>query len=607
MRLMLFIAVVASAVAGGVIAWGWRGRVESGVGSPVGPSRRAPATASKSEPAADCPIRLTWMKNTGIDFVHVSGTSADKPFPAANGSGIAALDYDLDGWYDLYFATGTYFPIDPERAGPINRMYRNLGDWHFAEVTAACGLGHNGYSAGLAVGDFDSDGFPDVYVNCYGPDVLYHNRGDGTFDPVPPSSGIGDPRWGTSAAFLDYDEDGLLDIYVCNYAKWTPETNQFCGNRAKGVRIFCTPNTVEPEDSALLHNEGDGTFRDASEESGISVRSGRAQGVVAADFNNDGLIDIYVGNDLNANSLFINQGGGRFADESELSGAAYDHLGRSQASMGVDAADVNRDGRIDLFVTNYEGEYNAFYENLGRNTFMELASSRGLAAGSLPWVGWGTAFVDLDLDGWLDVVVTNGHTDENLHEMGRDSRYAQPALVWRNTNGRFEMLECQMGEYFKERHVGRALAVVDLDNDGDQDIVIGHQDAAPALLRNERLDGTGPHPECTSFRLVGTRGNRDAIGAKVTVHAGDVSLVTPIKGGSSYLSANDPRCLLSASQTVAIRATIRWCGGAVSELDRIELGRKYCLIEPLTAEGSPVIVTVNPSSPLETKPERPRE
>lgn len=593
--MLLTMVLISTLLAGGVVAWTWKNRSASPVDRPPVSSRIPAKDLAKFGATGDCPIRLTWMKNTGIDFVHVSGTSEEKPFPAANGSGIAAFDYDLDGLYDLYFATGTHFPIDPARPSPINRMYRNLGEWRFTEVTGACGLGHNGYSAGLAVGDFDSDGFPDVYVNCYGPDVLFHNRGDGTFEMVPESSGIGDPRWGTSAAFLDYDNDGLLDIYVCNYAKWTPETNQFCGNRVKGIRIFCTPNTVAAEESALLHNEGDGTFRDASKESGISVRSGRAQGVVVADLNNDGLVDIYIGNDLHPNSLFINQGGGRFADESESSGAAYDHLGRSQASMGVDAADVSRQKRLDLFVTNYEGEYNAFYKNLGNNSFLESAAPRGLAAGSLPWVGWGTALVDLDLDGWLDVIVANGHTDDNLDQMGRDSPYAQPALVWRNVSGQFELLEWQLGEYFRERHVGRALTVVDLDNDGDQDIVIGHQDEAPALLRNERLNSIRSDSQCFSMRLVGTRSNRDAVGAAIIVDLQETSFVVPVKGGGSYLSARDPRCVMSIDGRRSIGVTIRWPDRQNLESLELDSGRAYTVIEPMLEHETSPIASPNPT------------
>ena len=581
MRWLIAILVTATLLGVGLAAWSFRPRPSvTTPTSVVGTGKSQSNHPSQPDDTIPSPIRFAWIQDSGIDFVHVSGTSSEKPFPAANGSGIAALDYDQDGLYDLYFATGTHFPLDLSRSSPINRMFRNRGDWKFADVTEASRLGHNGYSAGLAVGDFDADGFPDVYVNCFGPDVLFHNRGDGTFEPLDAASGIGDPRWGTSAAFFDFDNDGLLDIYVCNYADWTLETNQFCGDRAKGVRIFCTPGTVAPVGDALLHNEGDGTFRDVSEEAGVAVRSGRAQGVIAADVNGDGFVDIYVGNDQNPNSLFLGDGSGRFRDATELSGAAYDHLGRSQASMGVDAADVNRDGRIDLFVTNYEGEHNAFYENLGNAVFMDRSQSRGLAAASLPWVGWGTAFADFDLDGWPDVIVTNGHTDDNLRDMGRDASYSQPPIVWRNVDGRFEMLGENVGPYFAKNHVGRALALVDLDNDGDHDLVIGHQDGAPALLRNERCDVSRPNRDGITLRLVGTLSNRDAIGASVVVQADDQSFVFQIKGGASYLSAHDLRVIIPTIGLDSMTAEIHWPSGTVSRMDRLESGTSYTVIEP---------------------------
>jgi hypothetical protein len=569
----------------GLVAWfylarGGAGPAATAPPSIVGDGHSQSEHLPKPENLTPSPIRFAWIQDSGIDFVHVSGTSNVKPFPSANGSGIAALDYDLDGLYDLYFATGTQFPIDDTRTSPINRLFRNRGEWKFADVTGPSGLGHNGYSAGLAVGDFDADGFPDVYVNCYGPDVLFHNRGDGTFEPLDASSGIGDPRWGTSAAFFDFDSDGLLDIYVCHYADWTPESNQFCGDRARGVRVYCTPNTVSPVGDALLHNEGDGTFRDVTQETGVGVRSGRAQGVLAADLDRDGFMDIYVGNDLHPNSLFLGDGNGRFRDATELSGAAYDHLGRSQASMGVDAADVNRDGRIDLFVTNYEGEHNAFYENLGNGVFMDRSHSRGLAAASIPWVGWGTVFADFDLDGWLDVIVTNGHTDDNLRDVGRDVAYAEPPLVWRNVNGRFEVLGRNVGPYFARDHVGRALSLVDLDNDGDHDVVIGHQDGVPALLRNERCDESRPNRDSVTLRLVGTQSNRDAIGTSIIVSADDLSLVWLIKGGASYLSANDLRLIMPISLPQPMTVEIHWPSGTVSRLDRLELGTGYTVVEP---------------------------
>lgn len=475
--------------------------------------------------------------------MHVSGDSADKPFPAANGSGVAAFDFDLDGLADLYFLTGTTLPPDHGRTASINRCYRNRGDWKFADVTNQTGLGHDGFSAGVAVGDFDSDGFPDVYVNCFGPNRLYRNQGDGTFVEISQAAGVDDPNWGTSAAFLDYDGDGLLDLYVCNYAVWSLESNKWCGDQARGVRIYCNPTTVEPARGVLYHNDGDGRFHDAIVEAGLDQRLGRGQGVVAADVNQDGRIDLYLTNDLHPNFLYLNAGGGRFDDATEHSGAAHDFQGRDQAGMGVDAADTDHNGRLNLFVTNYEGEHNAFYQNLGNTLFQDVGRSRGLAADSIPWVGWGTALVDFDGDGWADVIVTNGHTDENLHEMGRDSPYRQPPGLWRNDHGRFRFAGgAAAGPYFATMHVGRGLTVADFDNDGDLDAVITHQDAPPALLRNDAR----PASAAVRLRLVGVTSNRDAVGAAIRVTTGPESFVQQVKGGSSYLSAADLRQILFA-------------------------------------------------------------
>ena len=598
-RYLLIGAVVVLAVAaGGGGYWWWQAR-QRAIEPPPSQFQPTPVLAfaargsiriteadGRSMPI-DNPWFVTMTQDSGVDFLHNSGTTPEKPFPAANGSGGGALDFDLDGRYDLYFATGTPFPLDPKQTRHINRLYRNFGDWHFADVTKLAGLGHNGFSAGIAVGDYDNDGFPDVYVSCYGPNVLFHNLGDGTFERA--DAGVADERWGTSAAFFDYDDDGLLDLYVCNYAKWTLETNQFCGDRSKKVRLYCSPQTVDPEGDVLYRNRGDGTFEDATEAAGVGQRLGRAQGVVAADFNDDGRVDLYVGNDLHANSLFLNRADGTFRDASELSGAGYDHMGNVQAGMGVDVADTNHDGRFELFVTNFQGEHNSLYLNDGGDVFQEASHRVGLATDSLPWVGWGTAFADFDLDGWPDLIVTNGHVDDNRHLLGQDAVYAQPPLLWRNVRGRFQLAERQGGDYFVQRHVGRGLLIVDLDNDGGQDVVITHQDARPALLRNARA--AQPPARSVTLRLIGTRGNRDAVGSLLKLTAGERTVVQQVKGGGSYLSASDLRQVFAVQPTESPASIeIRWPNRHSSHLDGLEPGRSYLVIEP--AEDSALTTLV---------------
>ena len=552
--------------------------------SPIASSLQTPApnTAPATKGAGDSPIHFTRMtESSGIKFRHQSGNSSERPFPAANGSGIGALDYDLDGNCDLYFATGRTFPLDqPDEAGTGNLLYRNDGNWKFTDVTTACGVGHHGYSAGIAVGDFDADGFPDIYLSCVGPNVLYRNCGDGTFESVGEAAGVNDSSWGTSAAFLDYDGDGLLDLYACNYAKWSLETNQFCGNRMRGVRIFCSPSSVAPERHLLFHNEADGTFRETLHDAGVDAKQGRGQGVVAADLNLDGLIDLYVGNDLQPNFLFLNVGGGRFRDASDESGAAYDRTGHIHAGMGVDAADMNGDGLPELFVTNFEHEYNTYYENAGHEQFQDTSESVGLAAASRPWVGWGTALVDLDGDGLRDVIVTNGHTDDNLAEMGRDAPYEQPPLVWHNRGKRFEPVGPAAGEYFAGRYPGRGLAVADLDNDGDPDVIVGHQDSSPALLRNDRASVSVPQANSIVLRFIGRSSNRDAVGTLLKLESGTLTSHHQIRGGGSYLSAHDLRVTGICDGSRSANLQIRWPRGIESRVMGLASGGGYAIIEP---------------------------
>ena len=541
------------------------------------PIESEPAVPPSVRPG-ESPLRFTEVTaETRIDFVHFSGDNPEKPFPAANGSGVAAFDYDLDGWIDLFMLTGREFPLTAQSSTRGDQMYRNLGGWTFSNVTGPTGLGHRGYSAGVAVGDFNSDGFPDVYVNCYGPNELYVNQGDGTFQRRALEAGVDDPSWGTSCAWLDFDGDGDLDLYVCNYADWTWETNQFCGNRRKNIRIFCSPKSVKPVPDRFYENLGDGRFQDVLSAAGLAREPGRGQGVIAADLDQDGWIDLYVANDANLNFLFRNLGNGTFEDLTDLSGTGSDFAGRMQAGMGVDAADVDRDGHLEIFVTNYEDEHNAFYRSFGTNLFQDSSRADGLAAPSLKWVGWGTRFTDFDLDGWADLIVTNGHTDDNLRELGRDSSYRQPPLLFRNTAGRLKLLGPSAGEYFNATHPGRSLCTADFDRDGDPDVAIGHQDQPPALLRNDSQRPTAARIIC--LKLIGRSSNRDGIGAHIGVRGAEPLLGVQVQSGGSYLASHPYEVVLSLPAEGAADLEIRWPSGHIDRLAAPSVSGRYCHAE----------------------------
>ena len=593
LRIFVLLAALVSTFHSGCRSETPRGQVSerqssSEVSAPLS-SGNAQVAVDPGEP--ESPIRFTSMlEASGINFVHTSGNSAEKPFPAANGSGVATFDFDLDGQYDLYFACGTEFPIDHSRRSPMDRFYRNLKDWSFADVTAVSGLGSAGYSAGLATGDYNSDGFPDLYVVGVERNLLYCNLGDGTFAEVSAESRTDDRRFGTSAAFLDFDNDSLPDLYVCHYGQWSFENNQFCGDPVRRIRMFCSPTLIPPEKDVLFRNQGDGTFENVSESTGITAGTGRGQGVIAADFNSDSRIDLYVANDINPNFLFLNDGQGHFTENAEASGTAYDHLGKAQAGMGLGLADIDRNGRLDLFVTNYQREHNALYENLRDGIFMETGTTR-VPEGSLPYVGWGTAFADFDLDSWPDLIVTNGHTDDNLADLGKEGAYLQPCGLWRNQEGRFTLLSHGAGAYFRELHCGRGLLTADLDNDGDPDAVIGHQDNRPALLRNDRnASGSGDYLKLT---LIGSQCNRDAVGAVVEIQSVRPTQLQAVFGGGSYASASDRRLIFGLPpQSSEQSLVIHWPDGSQSGADGLKAGTAYTILQPATPNAASRIFRV---------------
>lgn len=552
--------------------------------------------ANPNTPQEPSPFRFAEIaKEAGIDFVQFSGMNADKHFPTANGSGAAIFDYDGDGKMDIYFATCTLLPLGTAQKGP-NRLYKNLGGGKFQDVTQASGLGFRGFCHGIVVGDIDNDGDQDVFLCNYGPNVLYLNNGDGTFKDISKSAGIDAPNWSSGGAFLDYDDDGDLDLYVSNYGTWKlPDNDVYCGDKEKGVRFYCSPRTITPVPHLFYRNNGDHTFTEVSAEVGLKREKGsegRGFGVVTADLNGDGKIDIYVANDMNANFLFLNKGNGTFEDATEGSGAAYDEKGQAQSGMGADAEDFNGDGRPDLFVTNFQNEYNTLYENLGNGIFYDTTAFVGLAADSLPWVGWGCALADFDNDGWPDSFVADGHVDDNRRLLGQPVDYDEPPLLHRNValenktvgpdgkpvaaSRRFRLSTRDVGPYFSSRHVARGAAFGDLDDDGDLDIVVNHKDTAPAVLRND----TPGDNRWIRLELVGTKSNRDAVGARVEVETGERTIYRQRKGGCSLESAHDPRLLIGVGPVPELaKVTVRWPSGVVTVREHVATNKSYRIVE----------------------------
>jgi enediyne biosynthesis protein E4 len=545
----------------------------------------------------------------GVKFVQFSGmTDETKHFPTANGSGVAIFDYDGDGNLDLYFATGTLLPVGTALKGP-NRLYKNMGNGTYEDRTEESGLGFRGFCHGIIVGDIDNDGDQDVFLCNYGSNVLYLNNGNGTFKDISKSAGIDKPNWSSSGAFLDYDNDGDLDLYVSNYGIWElPTDDQFCGDKVKHIRLYCSPRTIRTTQHLLYRNNGDLTFTDVYDKVFTRIdpdtklrkpsprSDGHGFGVVTADLNGDGLIDIYVANDMNPNFLFLNLGDGTFDDVSETSGAAFDERGQTQSGMGVDAEDINGDGKPDLFVTNFQNEYNTLYENFGKGQFMDSTAFLGLAADSLPWVGWGCALADFDNDGWPDAFVANGHVDNNRRLLNQPIDYEEIPLLHRNValengaigkkgNGpvasrRFRLSTRDVGPYFSSKHVARGAAFGDIDNDGDIDIVINHKDGQAAVLRND----TPTENHWIRLHLVGTKSNRDAIGtrieAEVDTDTGPLTIYRQRKGGCSLESANDPRVLIGIGPAKEVgKLTLRWPSGIVMTLQHLAADKTYEVVE----------------------------
>jgi len=488
------------------------------------------------------------------------------------GGGGGFVDYDQDGRLDIYLVS---YSLEPQADGRVPRdaLYRNNGDGTFTDVTARAGLGGPMRGMGLAVGDYDNDGWPDLYVSGFRTQRLYHNNRDGTFTDVTASAGLSAPGWGTSAAFFDYDNDGDLDLFVCHYLDIDPDTPLPC--QMIGDRPFCSIDKLRGAKSALYRNDG-GRFTEVGAAAGIAIDGGKGLGVVAADLDADGRIDLFQANDTAPNFLFKNRGDGTFAETGLTADVAFDAAGRARGAMGVDVDDYDQDGRLDLVVTNFTHQGYSLFRNLGGGAFRDMARETGLVEPSLPLSGFGVRFLDEDDDGWPDLVVANGHPFEPVATVWPGIKYAEPALLFENTGQAFRLAAADRAPALARPMAGRGLAVGDIDNDGDLDVLLFGVGEPPRLLRN---DG-GNRNHWLGVHLEGTRSNRDGVGAVVRVTAGGRERVRVRAGGTSYASASDPRLLFGLGATPEVdRIEVRWPSGLVSVMAGVSADRYLTIRE----------------------------
>ena len=518
------------------------------------------------------PVHFTDIrKAAGITFIQDSTGTDQKYYLETMGTGVAWIDYNQDGLMDLYLvqsaATDAYRPTKALRSA----LYRNNGDGTFTDVTDKAGLGGEGhYGQGVAVGDFDNDGYPDIYVTGYGRAILYHNNGNGTFTDITAKAGVGDEdQWSTSAGWFDFDKDGWLDLVVTNYLEWTPQNNLWCGEKAPGYRSYCNPNEYKGQRTKLFHNNRDGTFTDVSAKSGVGLPESKGMGVVLADFNNDGWTDIAVANDTWPNFYFENKRDGTFFDVSLISGLAASEDGRYEAGMGIDAADVDGDGLLDVYITHLDFELNRLYHNNGDGTFTDATYSSGIGNKAMMLSGVAAKFIDYDNDGWPDILQANGAMVDNVNLYHSSVTYKEPLLMFRNLgNGHFEKSSDSLGADFTRPVVGRGLATADFFNDGAVGFAVNCRGDYPELMRND--GGNANH--WIEVLLIGTQSNRDGIGAVLKLSADGLVRTDQAKGGTSYMSASDPRIHFGLGKRTKVDSlVITWPSGKIDKLTNVPI------------------------------------
>jgi len=500
----------------------------------------------------------------GVTFTHINGASADKYLVETMGSGALFFDYDNDGWIDLFLVDGGSIADNAVSSHARHRLFRNAGKGVFKDATESSGIRHQEYGMGACAGDVDNDGRIDLYITNYGPNVLYRNGGNGVFTDVTRAAGVGLAGWSTSCAFLDIDGDGDLDLFVINYLDAPKTNNRFCGDPQRRIRVYCHPLVYPAVANVLYRNDGKGAFTDVSAETGLNKYLGNGLGVAVGDYDDDGRPDVFVANDSVPNFLFHNEGGGRFSEIGLLAGVAVARDGKPRAGMGTEFADYNGDGRLDLVVTNHEFETTSLFRNDGGSSFVDTTLDAGISSATLPFVGFGVGFFDFDNDADLDLSIVNGHVIDNTALFRAGSTHAQRKLLFQNTNGRrFAEISQQSGSGFAKDGVGRTLIGGDIDNDGDIDLVVTNNGGAAEILRNTG----GNARNAIEIRVVGTRSNRDGLGARLTITAGGRTQVREIKSGSSYLGQNDLRAHVGLGEATRVdRIDVRWPAGQTESI-----------------------------------------
>jgi hypothetical protein len=526
-----------------------------------------------ASPAPGLGFTLADVTSTaGIQFHHNSGAYGGKLLPETLGSGCAFLDYDADGWQDILLINGMDW-AGHKRERSTLKLYHNNRNGTFTDVTHAAGLDIEMYGMGVAVGDYNNDGFPDILITCVGQNRLFRNTGKGTFLDVTAKSGLGGRQaLSTSALWFDFDRDGLLDLFVCNYVRWSPEQDVFCSLDGKH-KSYCTPEAYRGETCWLFRNRGDGTFEDITAKSGVFDSSSKSLGVAMFDYDHDGWPDLLVANDTQPNKLYRNQHNGTFKDVGMEAGIALSPDGKARAGMGVDTGDFTNSGNQGLAITNFDNEMAGLYRAGGSGSFEDVAAQTGVGLPTKNSLGFGCTFFDVNLDGYLDLAIANGHIDETVRNIRGNVGYAQPPqLFLNNGKGSFYDVAVEIGSGFAQAKVGRGLAYADFDRDGDLDLLITTNNGPAYLYRNDQTSGN----RSIRFRLIGTKSNRDAIGANVRIEYAGMSQLRMVKSGSSYLSQSElPVTFGLGTRDQVDRVVVEWPSGAIEEYKTLSAGKTY--------------------------------